>query len=102
MGSAITMISILDGTVPLSDFHTVATSPDGITWTQRPLDTLGSLGSIAFGNGRFVAVGSGGDPYQKRLKCQSVGLTLFHFSLLNKGAVSNSPPRREDAKTFTT
>src|SRR5438445_12042016 len=30
------------------------------------------------------------DPYQKGLKCQSVGLTLFHFSLLNKGAVSNS------------
>ena len=46
--------------MPFSVFHTVATSPDGITWTQRPLDTLGSLSAIAFGNGRFVAIGSGG------------------------------------------
>lgn len=35
----------------------VATSPDGITWTQGSLGNNSEYESIAYGNGRFVAVG---------------------------------------------
>jgi hypothetical protein len=41
----------------------VFTSPDGITWTSRTIPAVcGS--SIAFGNGRFVIVGTAGAAYQ--------------------------------------
>jgi hypothetical protein len=33
-----------------------ATSPDGITWTQRSLPSSANWSSVAYGNGRFVAV----------------------------------------------
>jgi len=35
-----------------------ATSPDGITWTNRPVSITATLISITYGNGLFVAVGS--------------------------------------------
>lgn len=38
---------------------TVATSPDGITWTQRFLPTSTAWQAVTFGNGLFVAVATG-------------------------------------------
>jgi hypothetical protein len=44
--------------------HNICTSPDGINWTPQdsgaPTNAFNSIGSIAFGAGRFVAVGVGG------------------------------------------
>ncbi|MGV6394503.1 hypothetical protein ACTUVN_004467 [Pseudomonas caspiana] len=34
----------------------IATSPDGITWTTRSLPGNGGVTSMAYGNGRFVAI----------------------------------------------
>src|ERR1700704_4271996 len=44
-----------------STANIAATSPDGITWTQRTLPTSSSGGwvGIAFGNGVFCAIGAG-------------------------------------------
>lgn len=36
----------------------IMTSPDGVTWTSRVTNARGPLLSIAYANGRFVAVGS--------------------------------------------
>jgi len=36
----------------------MAYSTDGITWTAVDASTIGTLLDIAYGNGRFVAVGS--------------------------------------------
>jgi len=36
---------------------TILTSPDGITWTLQTSGTSNTLYGIAYGNGRFVAVG---------------------------------------------
>ena len=38
--------------------NTVMTSPDGITWTAKTPPTIG-YGGVTYGNGRFVAVGTG-------------------------------------------
>jgi hypothetical protein len=38
--------------------QTAITSPDGITWTQNNIASLGGSNTIAYGNGRFVHVGS--------------------------------------------
>jgi hypothetical protein len=40
---------------------TAATSPDGITWTQRNLPTSTAWTSVCFGGGQFVAVATGGN-----------------------------------------
>lgn len=47
-----------------SSTHDVATSPDGITWTAQPnaLNTPGHWNSIAYGSGKFVAVGWTANP----------------------------------------
>ena len=39
------------------DFGTVLTSPDAVTWTSRLPERDGILEDVAYGNGRFVAVG---------------------------------------------
>ncbi|MFO1497507.1 MAG: hypothetical protein U1G07_03760 [Verrucomicrobiota bacterium] len=36
----------------------IITSPDGLIWTDRPVDSAALPSSVAFGNGRFVAVGA--------------------------------------------
>ena len=41
---------------------TILTSPDGVTWTSRDANVFHELSGINFGNGIFVAVGSGGGP----------------------------------------
>ncbi|MCK7512952.1 MAG: hypothetical protein MZV70_58980 [Desulfobacterales bacterium] len=38
---------------------TVVTSSDGVSWTQRTAVTSSILNGITYGNGLFVAVGSG-------------------------------------------
>ena len=38
---------------------TAATSPDGITWTQRTLPAVSSWSGVAYGGGMYVAVASG-------------------------------------------
>ncbi len=52
------------GNVAYTDFGVILTSPDGVTWTERMLPEPGllrvlGLYDVAFGNGRFVAVGEG-------------------------------------------
>lgn len=38
----------------------LATSSDGVEWTARETSVVAGLGSVAYGNGRFVVVGGGG------------------------------------------
>ena len=38
----------------------IVTSPNGIVWTRRSSGTKNNLYSVAFGNGRFIAVGDSG------------------------------------------
>ena len=43
--------------VAVGFFGTVLTSPDAVTWTSRLPERDGILEDVAYGNGRFVAVG---------------------------------------------
>ena len=46
-----------NGTFAAVAFGTVAaTSPDGITWTQRTMPATGTWQSVTYGNGTFVAI----------------------------------------------
>jgi hypothetical protein len=38
------------------------TSPDGVTWTSRTIPGSGTWRSVTYGEGLFVAVGSGTHP----------------------------------------
>jgi len=46
--------------VAVGDAGTIETSTDGITWTARSSNSGANLAGITYGNGRLVAVGSGG------------------------------------------
>jgi hypothetical protein len=44
--------------VAVGDWNTILTSPDGVTWTARNVETpYSTLWGITYGNGTFVAVG---------------------------------------------
>ena len=47
--------------VVVCDSGFIYTSPDLVTWTQRTSNTNKNITSIVYGNGRFVAVATGGD-----------------------------------------
>lgn len=57
-GNGTFVIVYEDGTT-----NAIATSPDGLTWTERvtPAGTGGSWQDVTFGNGRFVSVGWSGN-----------------------------------------
>jgi len=47
------------GFVAVGAYGTILSSPDGKTWSHVDSGTLATLWGVAFGNGRFVAVGDG-------------------------------------------
>ncbi len=50
-------VAVFPGAQYATSFTAVATSSDGINWTQGPAQGPQFAGALAFGNGQFVAVG---------------------------------------------
>ena len=52
-------------TVVVGSFGTIVSSPDWVTWSRRTSGTIQDLNSVAWGAGKFIAVG-GGSMYSRR------------------------------------
>ena len=72
----------------------IATTADGITWTQR-MRAGGTFGEVAFGNGTFIATGSGG-----RVARSSDGITWTDVTLAGTGGASVAFAGTEFVVTF--
>jgi Ig-like domain-containing protein len=95
--------------VAATDFGIVATSSDGITWTEQPSDS-GPITSISYGAGGFLAVGwngliessTDGTNWQIRPSGANVGLSDVSFfngtfvtvgdAILQSDPLANTPP----------
>lgn len=67
--------------------NTIATSPDGKTWTQRTMPSAG-VWHVAYGNGVFVAVNAGGTATAK----STDGITWTAGGALPSAASSDAVP----------
>lgn len=54
------LIAVTTTFTAVGDNGTIRTTSDGVVWTDRTSNTTANLRGVAYGNGRYIAVGDGG------------------------------------------